>query len=250
MSAIISGGKAFVRRHGGGLMGSVTATTSPGVVLTFDDGPDPTQTPLVLAALRSHEATATFFVLLSRARAFPSLLAEIDAEGHEIALHGPDHRALTRYPVRQARERTAAARHELEDIAQRAVRWFRPPYGRQHPGTWLAVRQVGLTPVLWNGSTGDSQPLSPAQRRERIVSSARPGAIVLAHDGIAGVADGVSDPPPALADRAALAATALRVYREHGLRTTSLADALVEGASLVRTLELTQWGRERDARFL
>lgn len=240
--------KAFVRRHGGAVMGSITSTTSDGVVYTLDDGPDPSQTQLVLDSLADHDATATFFVLLTRVRAHGTLLDEILSAGHEVALHGADHRALTRFGHIPAHRRTADARAELEDRIGRRVRWYRPPYGKQNPLTWLAVRRAGLVPVLWNGTTGDSQPHADAERRRRIEASATRGAIVLAHDGIAGPADGVHDPTAPLVERAALTDAALDVYDERGLRVRSLADALAAGARPVTTLELTQFRRDRRAR--
>lgn len=230
-------------------MGSVTSTTSPDVVLTFDDGPDPDQTPKVLEVLERHGATATFFVLLSRVREHPDHLADVLAEGHEVALHGLDHRALTRFDGSEAKRRTAAAKAELEDATGRIVRWYRPPYGRQNPSTWAAVRGAGLVPVLWNGTTGDSQPLSRQERLRRASVGGRPGAIVLAHDGIADARDGVDDPAAPLADRAGHVDEVLTAWAERGLRARSLGQVLDDGARLGRTLELTQFGRERDSRF-
>ena len=72
-------------------------TRSPEIVLTFDDGPRPGSTDEVLDVLREHRATATFFVLGNRAAGNPELIRRIVREGHELALHGPDHRALP-YP--------------------------------------------------------------------------------------------------------------------------------------------------------
>ena len=120
-------------------VGSLRAvrTNHPHVVLTYDDGPDPDGTPRILTALDRHDATATFFVLVPRARRHRELLGEIAAAGHEIALHGIDHRRLTQFPPAEVHRRTADGRRELEDLIGTTVRWFRPPYGIQRPRTWL-----------------------------------------------------------------------------------------------------------------
>ena len=97
------------------------ASISPGdgrVVLTFDDGPTAGETDLILPVLGGRGATATFFVLVNRARRSPGLLHEVRDAGHEIALHGPDHRPLTSFGAREVGRRTRDARHELEDLAQ------------------------------------------------------------------------------------------------------------------------------------
>ena len=77
-----------------GFIGSLVSvrTEQPQIVLTFDDGPDPGGTEAVMSALAAHRSTATFFVLLTRVRAYRGLLGEIVAAGHEIGLHGLDHR--------------------------------------------------------------------------------------------------------------------------------------------------------------
>ncbi len=229
----------LIRRHGGSLLGSITATTSPSVVLTFDDGPDPDQTPRVLDLLAEHDATATFFVLLTRVRQYPDLVRSVLTAGHEIALHGADHRALTSFSAADAASRLARARIELEDVTGTAVRWYRPPYGAQSPTSWRAARRSGLVPVLWSGTLHDSAAVDVARRAAAADRAAAAGRIVLAHDGIADERDGVTDPPPPVSDRAALTRDFLRRCDERGIRARSLHDALAAGAAPVRTLELT-----------
>jgi peptidoglycan/xylan/chitin deacetylase (PgdA/CDA1 family) len=229
----------FIRRHGGPVLGSITATTSPSVVLTFDDGPDPDQTPQVLEALAEHRATATFFVLLTRVREQPELTRSLLAAGHEIALHGGDHRALTTFSGAEASSRLARARMELEAVTGTAVRWYRPPYGAQSPTSWRAVRRTGLVPVLWSGTLHDSAAVDAARRAAAADRAAAAGRIVLAHDGIADERDGVTDPPAPVADRVALTREFLRLCDNRGTRVRSLHDALAAGAAPVRTLELT-----------
>src|SRR3954466_12802394 len=98
------------------------------VVLTYDDGPQAGDTEGILEALAERQATATFFVLMSRVRRHPGLFQDVVAAGHEIGLHGVDHRRLTTVPVDELDKRTADAKDELQDRLGRAVTWFRPPY--------------------------------------------------------------------------------------------------------------------------
>ena len=74
----------LARRHAR-FVGSVTEVRTPSsqIVLTYDDGPDPAGTDRILEALARHDATATFFVLVTRARRYGSLLAEVVSAGHE-----------------------------------------------------------------------------------------------------------------------------------------------------------------------
>ena len=230
--------KQWVRRRAS-VIGSVTETTSRSLVLTFDDGPDPAQTPLVLEALRENAATATFFVLLTRSVRHTALLREVQAAGHEIALHGPDHRPLTSFSHREAVSRTLRARGDLEDLVGERVRWFRPPYGSQSPSTWLAARRAGLYPVLWSGTTWDWKDVTPEARMDKALEGGREGGILLAHDGFAGSEDGVDDGPPPLEDRAALITQLLPRLSERGVCAVSLGRALGE-ARPVRTAQFSR----------
>jgi hypothetical protein len=71
------------------------------------------------------------------------------------------------------------------------------------------------------------------------LTGARPGGIMLAHDGFAGPDDGVDDGPPPLRDRAGLIAELLPRLAERGVRCTSLGEALHSG-SPVRTAEFSR----------
>ena len=221
-------------RRAGAPVGSVVAvhTEAPEVVLTFDDGPDPVGTPAVLDALEAHGATATFFVLLTRARRFPHLVERVRQAGHEVALHGVDHRRLTGFGHAEAYRRTAAGRAELEDLVGAGVRWFRPPHGAQSPSTWLAARRARLTPVLWGPTTWDWRDLPQDVRVGKAQEGVRAGAVVLAHDAFAGVSDGEADVPEPTVDRRDLVDRVLTAYAALGLEGRSLGAALAHGSAV------------------
>ncbi|RBY86141.1 polysaccharide deacetylase family protein [Blastococcus sp. TF02A-26] len=222
------------RRTAGRAVGSVVEvrTADPVVALTFDDGPEPGGTDRVLAALADAGATATFFVLLTRVRRHRGLLDELVAAGHEVALHGVDHRALPDLPPGEVAPTLRAGRAELEDAAGRAVRWYRPPYGRQTPRTWRAATRAGLTPVLWGPTTWDWREATHEQRLAKAREGARRGAVVLAHDGFAGPEDGAFDGPAPDLDRGRLVTDVLAGYAADGLRARSLGEVLDAGTAV------------------
>jgi peptidoglycan/xylan/chitin deacetylase (PgdA/CDA1 family) len=196
--------------------------SSRSVVLTYDDGPTPGVTDRLLAVLAEADATATFFVLLTRVR--PLLAA-----GHEIGLHGADHRRLTTLPseARSALPRTLRhAKAELEDLASVPVRWFRPPYGAQDAVTWRAVREAGMTPVLWSLDCQDWLTLPLEDHLASLRTGRLAGSVVLLHDGFADAGDGVDDGPPPVLDRPALTSAVLGEIRAAGLTARSLGAAL------------------------
>jgi peptidoglycan/xylan/chitin deacetylase (PgdA/CDA1 family) len=212
-------------------VGSVVAvrTTERQIVLTFDDGPDPVGTEQVLSALAACRSKATFFVLITRTRRYPTLLREVSAEGHEIGLHGLDHRPLTAFTYREAEARTLAAKSELEQTLDLPVRWYRPPYGRQTPATWFAVRQCGLEPVMWGPTLWDWRDIDQGARLEKARLGAAPGAIVLGHDSFAGPSDGAEPALEPVVDRYDLVRHVVSDYANLGLAATSLEQALKGG---------------------
>lgn len=222
--------KAAVREHSA-VVGSIVEvrTDAARIVLTFDDGPGPEGTEQVLGALADHEATATFFVLMTRVARYGSLLDEVLTAGHEIGLHGPDHQPLTTFRYGAAKARTAAAKAELEDRTGRVVRWFRPPYGRQTPATWRAVTSLGLTSVMWGPTIWDWRDVSQDERVWKAQQGAVPGAIVLGHDAFAGAVDGVPQHLVPQFDRGDLIRRVLTAYEGRGLAARSLGDVLANG---------------------
>ena len=151
------------------------------LALTFDDGPDPTVTPRVLAALAEHEARATFFVLGRQAQAHPELLQDIIDGGHALGQHSFSHRA--RYSAAQATDefdRTAAL---VEQGAGRPSYLFRPPYGITDSALARLALERSCASVLWTISSADSRPIGSDVIARNVIYTPNPGDIVLMHDG-------------------------------------------------------------------
>ncbi|MGH3794042.1 MAG: polysaccharide deacetylase family protein [Pseudonocardiaceae bacterium] len=221
-------------------VGSLVAvrTRQPHAVLTFDDGPEPGSTDRVLSVLAERRATATFFVLVRRAQRYPALLNEIVAAGHEIGLHGIDHRRLTRVDRDEVRRDLADGHAQLQDLLGARVRWFRPPYGAQTPSVWRSVRRQGLEPVLWGPCAWDWLPRPEAQLAAQALRGLDRGTVLLAHDGFALSQDGAADVPVPRIDRADLVRRITDGMAERGLAGCSLTEALVHG-----TPRLVPWFR-------
>jgi peptidoglycan/xylan/chitin deacetylase (PgdA/CDA1 family) len=151
--------------------------------LTFDDGPSPRSTPLVLDVLRRHDARATFFVLAGRVRRAPALLRRLVDEGHEAALHGELHWPLPLVPpwtLRSEIERCAAAVGEAAGVR---ARFYRPPFGFMMPSQAKFVSALGYESVL--GDVYPEDPQRPGVDRivARVLPRLRAGSILILHDG-------------------------------------------------------------------
>ncbi len=119
------------------------------VALTFDDGPDPESTPAILAELDRLGWHATFFMLGGMARRAPSLVADLVAAGHEVAVHGDTHRSMMSRGPRAVRRDIQEATDAIAGAAGVAPIWFRPPFGALSYGAVAGARRAGLTTVLW-----------------------------------------------------------------------------------------------------
>jgi len=221
-------------------VGSILGFKAAGsaIALTFDDGPDPENTPVLLDVLAAAGVSATFFMLGTRVRRYLSVAESVRDAGHEIALHGLDHRRLTSLSRTEARSALVEGKAELETALGVNVRWFRPPYGAHDLRIWRLVRSLGMDMVLWGPSLHDWAQTTPKERWSRI--EAQPGDIVLGHDGLACEIDGAMDEPtPPDLDRAQWAGEVLQHYRSCGLTSITVSEAFDRGKA-VRGARWTQ----------
>ena len=160
------------------------ATSQPEVWLTLDDGPDPEDTPRVLALLAAHEARATFFVVGENAARHPELIRAIVAGGHEVANHTQTHPIGNFWCASPARVRReiAVATEVLRTLGVAPTR-FRPPAGIKN--LWLAavLREQGLVCVGWSARGLERRPGDVATVTARVTRHLAPGAILLLHEG-------------------------------------------------------------------
>jgi peptidoglycan/xylan/chitin deacetylase (PgdA/CDA1 family) len=153
------------------------------VALTFDDGPDPDSTPSFLQTLDERGVRATFFMLGCMVEKAPSLAAEIAAAGHEVGVHGFDHRYLTLRGPRATRSDLTRATDLIADTIGKRPTLFRPPYGVLSGAALLTARELGLTPVLWRSWGREWTPgATPESVFQTLVTGLDGGVTVLLHD--------------------------------------------------------------------
>jgi peptidoglycan/xylan/chitin deacetylase (PgdA/CDA1 family) len=157
---------------------------TPGhVALTFDDGPHPAGTPAVLAALAELGWRATFFMLGTQVRAHPALAAAVADAGHEVALHGDEHRYLFTRPHREIRDDLTRGVEALQEATGARPCWFRPPYGVLTAGGLAAARRLALRPLLWTAWGRDWLPAAtPRSVVQELGHGVLDGGTVLLHD--------------------------------------------------------------------
>src|SRR5690242_9767715 len=153
------------------------------VALTFDDGPNPDATPAILDALGERGVKATFFILGRHAERWPDLVARVAREGHSTGNHGYYHRKLHFKSPSYVRDDLRLGTERIEMVTGRRPGLFRAPHGFRSPWVTPIARSLGQRTVGWSLGVWDSDRPGVEAIAERTVAGARPGSILLLHDG-------------------------------------------------------------------
>jgi peptidoglycan-N-acetylglucosamine deacetylase len=163
----------------------VDSTGLPGrtVAFTFDDGPDPANTPRLLDVLRGNHVRAVFCLWGEHARQYPDLVRRIVREGHLLCNHSRNHDDLSTVPAADIRADLRATNAAIRS----AVPWARIPYFRAPYGAWgespAVAAELGMQPLGWRLAISDWEPPGTDVLIDRLLTGITPGAVVLMHDG-------------------------------------------------------------------
>jgi peptidoglycan-N-acetylglucosamine deacetylase len=175
-----------------GPAGTVSMTGSTSVALTFDDGPDPVNTPKLLDALKAQGVKATFCLVGHRARDNQAVVARIWREGHTLCNHSWQH--LDDLGQRPEKYLLSDLRNTNREILRAGppgatVTYFRAPYGNFSPRLNRYARQLGMTPIFWDVDDESYQTAAYGQGPamvdhivRHVKGQVRAGSIVLGHD--------------------------------------------------------------------
>ena len=154
----------------------------PGIALTFDDGPDPVSTPILLDLLARYGFQATFFLIAEQAGRYPDLVREIVDRGHTIGNHSLRHDNLLM--LRSYGKLRADIQESQAVFAALGVRplVFRPPVGITNHSLGHVLRQEGLIAVNYSCRAFDRGNRQIDHLAGRILSRLAPGDIVMLHD--------------------------------------------------------------------
>jgi len=155
------------------------------IALTFDDGPYPVFTPMLLDVLRDLRVPATFFLIGHDAQQWPEITRRIESQGNEVADHTLTHPNLdqesndkVRYEIMTGGDVLWSLTH---DPATRTL--MRPPHGRYTERTLRVAQALGYSVVLWTDDGGDWRTLTTDQIERHILEHATAPEIVLLHSG-------------------------------------------------------------------
>lgn len=153
-----------------------------GIALTFDDGPDPSSTPVILDLLALYNLKATFFVVGTRAAKYPELIRDILDQGHTIGNHSWDH---DYFLMLRSIERLQENIHKTQEILKESgihTRVFRPPMGITGSRLSSALREENLVAVNYSCRALDRGNRNINNLAAKILRKLEPGGIIMLHD--------------------------------------------------------------------
>lgn len=162
-------------------IGAYPKSIESGIALTFDDGPDPKYTPILLDLLQKHNVKATFFVLGSKAERSPELILRMHREGHLIGLHNYVHRTnglMMPWKVRRQLEQAAEA---VKKITGESPQYYRPPWGIVNAFDFFLSKRFHI--VLWSLIVGDWLKKTGKDKiKKRLITQLSTGSVIVLHD--------------------------------------------------------------------
>lgn len=158
---------------------SKESTDQETIYLTFDDGPTPGITNVILDVLERYNAKATFFCVGENVKNHSLLYQEIIDRGHAIGNHSMSHlngfKTSTKEYVRNVLEASQYIKSDL----------FRPPFGKCTPKQHKQLSQLGFKTIFWSHLSYDFDDKYDSDKRlENIKSNSKNGTIVVFHDSI------------------------------------------------------------------
>jgi peptidoglycan/xylan/chitin deacetylase (PgdA/CDA1 family) len=171
------------------------------VALTFDDGPDPVDTPKLLDLLKEKGVKATFFVVGKRADQYPEVVRRAWEEGHLVANHTWSHYSLFCFLTpRRLRLEIERGTESVRRSCGFRPRCFRSPVGLRHPLLAPYLKNAGLEYVSWTIRTRDTLTANSSVIARRILNKAASGDIILLHDCLPGGTDAMLEALPGVID--------------------------------------------------
>lgn len=154
------------------------------VALTFDDGPFPIYTSLLLDTLDRLNLKATFFLVGEQVQQYPYFAQAIAHAGHEVANHSFHHPNLARLPEQAVEDELRGAQEAITTVTGETPRFFRPPGGDYNDTVLRVARSLGLVTVFWTDNPADYASTGPRALEAKALANITNGGILLFHQGV------------------------------------------------------------------
>ena len=193
------------------------------IALSFDDGPHPRLTPVILKILAEYGIKATFFMVGENVGYYPDAARAVAEAGHEIGNHTFSHRRFNRMTEGEMRAEIASCEEAISGVWSHPVHYVRTPEGQMNDTVRRVAGNLDYRIILWDVDTRDWAHTPPEAITRHVLDTVQAGDIILMHDFI-----GHDSPTPEALRRL------IPALLERGYRFVTVGE-LVEGTGAERT---------------
>ncbi len=154
------------------------------IALSFDDGPHPRLTPIILDILEEYGIKATFFMVGENVKYYPDAARAVVEAGHEIGNHTFSHRKFGRMNEHEMLDEIASCEDAISSVSETPVHFIRPPEGQMNDTMRRVIGTLDYRIILWDVDTRDWAHTPPAEISRHILETVQAGDIILMHDFI------------------------------------------------------------------
>lgn len=154
------------------------------IALTFDDGPHPYYTPIILDILEEYGVNATFFTVGENIEYYPVTAERLLTSGHEIENHTFSHARIGKMCYDDIYREIEQCEDAVSATSERKTKFLRPPQGQMSEVVKQVIRDLDYRIVLWDVDTRDWAHTPPKEIADNVLSVVTAGDIILMHDFI------------------------------------------------------------------
>ncbi len=135
----------------------------------------------MLATLKKHHVSTTFFLEGNWTKQNPELAKVIVSAGHEVGNHSYSHPDMSKLSAARTREQIIKTNEIIEAATGQKCVWFAPPSGSYRDETVKIADELNMKTVMWTVDTVDWRKPSPDVLINRVISKIDKGSMVLMH---------------------------------------------------------------------
>lgn len=153
------------------------------VAFSFDDGPDPKNSPIILDLLKQHGIQAAFFVVGNKLENNREIIRRMDQEGHILGGHSYSHHFFfDLFSAERMKIELQQTEKMISQVTGKKIRFFRPPYGVTNPVLAKVISNLRYHVIGWSLKSKDTVTGDSGVLLERLKKNVKSGDLLLFHD--------------------------------------------------------------------
>lgn len=163
------------------------------IAISFDADSGNEETARLIDLLRRYSVKATFFVVGAWVQRYPESLRALAAAGHEVGNHSATHPHMPRLSGSEMLSQITECNSRVQSVTGKTPVLFRAPYDDYSNLLIETAQSASMQCVQWDIDSCDWKNLSPKAITKQVISQAKPGSIILFHNGALNTATALPD---------------------------------------------------------